>query len=43
MKKKISEMRNLGPVVEKDLNAAGIYFDYEVRALTFDNLSLLST
>ena len=33
MKKKIAEMRNLGPAVEKDLNAAGIYFDYEVRAL----------
>ena len=31
--KKISEMRNLGVAVEKDLNAAGIYFDHEVKAL----------
>ena len=26
-------MRNLGPAVEKDLNAAGIYFDHEIKAL----------
>ncbi len=32
-KKKISEMRNLGPAVEKDLNAAGIFYAEEVQKL----------
>ena len=32
-KLKVSEMRNLGPAVEKDLNAAGIYFADEVIKL----------
>lgn len=32
-KKKISEMRNLGPAVEKDLNAAGVYFASEIKKL----------
>lgn len=30
---KISDMRNLGPAVEKDLHAAGIFSAAEVRAL----------
>ena len=32
-KKTISEMRNLGPAVEKDLNAAGIFYASEVKKL----------
>ena len=32
-KKKISEMRNLGPAVEKDLNAVGIFYAEEVKKL----------
>ena len=32
-KLKISEMRNLGPAVEKDLNAAGIWFANQVLKL----------
>lgn len=31
--KKISEMRNLGVAVEKDLNAAGVFFAHEVKKL----------
>jgi hypothetical protein len=31
--KKISQMRNLGPMVEKDLNAAGIYSASEIKNL----------
>ncbi len=30
LKKKVSDMRNLGPAVEKDLNAMGIYFADQV-------------
>lgn len=30
---KISEMRNLGPAVEKDLNAVGIYHAHQVMKL----------
>ncbi len=32
-KKKISEMRNLGPKVEADLHAVGIYYASEVKNL----------
>ena len=32
-KKKISEMRNLGPAVEKDLNAMGVFFASEIKKL----------
>ena len=31
--KKISEMKNLGVAVEKDLNAAGVFFAHEVKKL----------
>ncbi len=32
-RKRISQMRNLGPAVEKDLNAAGVFYASEVEAL----------
>ena len=31
--RKISDMKNLGPTVEKDLNASGIYYADEVKQL----------